>query len=125
MTTPLTQTADVVNRIIALTAQLHDIKRQVDDAAGQWTNISAANNLANFPTAPLLTTGELGTADVAPNVAHVVDTRVAGTGALISRAVSANDVAGMLGVLQGISTAIGGGAVSANGAAVQLIAKTL
>ena len=45
MTTPLTQTADVVNRIIALTAQLHDIKRQVDDAAGQWTNISAANNL--------------------------------------------------------------------------------
>ena len=39
--------------------------------------------------------------------------------------VAANDLASMLTLLQGVSSAIGGAAVSANGAALSLLAKAL
>ena len=121
-TTQETQAANTANTIINLTGSMLAIKQQIDAVSTQWTNLGVANMVNAFPTAPLLTTGGLGTADVSPNVAHPIDTRTT-DGALINRAIAANDIASMLTYLQGLSTAIGGGAASANGAAPSLLAK--
>ena len=122
--TPETQAADVANRIIGVAAQLNGIAQQIAAISAQWTNGTVATKLNAFPTAPLLTTGALGTADGSPNTANPIDTRTT-DGALINRAISATTLAGLLTYLQGIGTAIGGGAISANGASVQQVAQTL
>ena len=124
MITQQTQTANTVNTMMSLLAQFAALQQQVDTTSAQWTNLSVANMINAFPTAALATTGALGTADGSPNVAHVIDTRTT-DGALINRAISANDLASILTVLQGISSVIKGSAVSANGATVSLIAKVL
>lgn len=117
-----TQAADVVNQIISITASVSQLAQQIASVSTQWTNLSVANMVNAFPTAPALTTGALGTADGTPNVAHPIDVRTT-DGALISRAISANDIAGMLTFLQGVQSVVNGSAVSANGAAASLIAK--
>lgn len=121
-TTRETQAAGVANLILQLVAQAQSLKLSIDQASATWTNLSVANMINAFPSAPTLTTGALGTADGTPNVANVIDTRTV-DGALLLRAISANDIASMLTFLQGVSSCIGGSAVSANGAAVSLIAK--
>jgi hypothetical protein len=118
------QVANVANTLISLTAQLSAIQTQITAANAAWTNLSAATKLNNFPTAALTTTGGLGTPDGSPVVTNPINTGVA-PGTLLSRAVSADDLAGILGFLNGIGAGIGGSAVSANGAAVQLVAKCL
>lgn len=123
-TTRQTQAADVANGIIGLVAQAQNLKASIDALSSRWTNLSVANMVNAFPTAPTLTNGALGTADVTPNVVNVIDVRTV-DGALIGRAISANDIASMLTFLQGLSTCIGGGAVSANGAAASLTAKAM
>ena len=122
--TPETQVADVVNQILAISASLNGTAAQIAAVSAKWTNLSVANKINAFPTAALLTTGALGTADVSPVVANPIDVRTT-DGGLISRAISANTIAGLLTYLQGIQTAIGGGAISANGASVQQVAQTL
>jgi hypothetical protein len=122
--TPETQAAAVANALINLAAALNGIQQQINTASAQWTNLSVANKLQAFPTTALLASGALGTADVSPVQTNPIDTRVA-TGSDISRPISYGSIAGLLTYLQGVSTAIGGGAVSANGAAVQLVALTL
>lgn len=121
--TPETQVANTTNQIIALASSCVGLAAQIAAVSAAWTNLSVATKLNAFPTAPLLTTGVLGTADGSPNVANPIDVRVT-PGSDISRAISANDVAGLLTVLQGVLAVIGGSAVSLNGAAVQLLAKT-
>lgn len=118
------QTAGVANGIIACVAQCQGLKLQIDALSTQWTNLSVANMLNAFNTAASTTTGGIGTVDGSPNVAHVINTAVA-PGSELSRAISANNIAAMLTFLQGVSSAIGGSAVSANGAAVSLIALAL
>lgn len=124
MTTQETQVAGVANQIINLTNTLHGIGGQIAELSALWTNISAATKLNAFPTAALTTTGGLGTADGTPSTSNPINTGVA-PGTALSRAISSNNIAGLLTYLQGVQSAIGGSAVSANGAATQLIALCL
>jgi hypothetical protein len=124
MITQEIQAANVANQIISLTSALYGIGQQISQASAAWTNLSVANKLNAFPTAALTSTGGLGTPDGAPVDSNPINVGVA-PGTAISRAISANDLAALLGYLQGIATAIGGGAVGANGAAVQLVAKAV
>lgn len=124
MTTQETQVAAVANSLISLASGLYSIQQQINQVSSAWTNLSAATKLNAFPTAALTTTGGIGTADGSPVVANPINTGVL-PGSEINRAISANDLASLLTYLQGISSAIGGSAVSANGAAAQLVAKTL
>lgn len=124
MTTQETQVAAVANSLISLASGLYSIQQQINQVSSAWTNLSAANKLNAFPTAPLTTTGGIGTPDGTPVVSNPINTGVL-PGSEINRAISANDLASLLTYLQGISSAIGGSAVSANGAAAQLVAKTL
>lgn len=119
-----TQAAAVANNIIAMCAQLNGIAAAIAAISTQWTNLSVANKVNAFPTAPLLTTGALGTADGSPTVANPIDVRVS-PGSDISRAISPNNLASMLTFIQGVQSAINGSAVSANGAASQLVALAL
>lgn len=121
MSTQQDQAVGVANQLLNLTSQLWSIQQQINNASAAWTNLGVAAKVNAFPTAPLTTTGGLGTADVTPTVANPIDTRVS-PGSLLSVAISPNNLASILTYLQGISTAIGGGAVSINGAAVQLVA---
>lgn len=121
MATQQDQAVALVNQIIALAASLHATQSQIAEVSSAWTNLSAAAKVNALPTAPLSATGALGTADGAANPADPIDTRVTPA---VTQAISANNIAGLLTYLQGVSTAIGGGAVTANGAAAQLIALT-
>lgn len=121
--TPETQTANTANQIIALSSACVGLATQINTVSAAWTNGTVATKLNAFPTAPLLTTGALDVADGTPNTAHPIDVRMS-PGSDISRAISANDIASLLTVLQGVANVIGGMAVSLNGAAVQLLAKT-
>lgn len=121
MATQQDQTIALVNSIISTAATLYDIQQQISRLSSAWTNLSAANKVNALPTAPLTTNGGLGTADGAPNVGNPIDTRAMPA---VVQAISANNIASLLTYLQGISTAIGGGAITANGAAAQLVALT-
>ena len=119
------QTAGIANQIISLTSQLYGIGQAINLLSSQWTNLSVANKLNAFPTSPLTPTGGITSpGDAEPVVTDPIDI-TQNPGSLLSRAMSANDLAGLLTFLQGVASVIGGGAVSANGAAAQLIAKTL
>lgn len=120
-TTQQDQAVAVVNLIINLTATLYDLQQQINRVSFQWTNLSVATKLQSAPTAVQTATGGLGAADGSPNVAHPIDTRIVSA---ISNPISATDLASLLTYLQGIATAIGGGALLANNAAPQLVALT-
>lgn len=121
MITQEIQAANLANTMIALVAELQQIATAVTSCSNQWTNLSAANLLNAFPTAPLSSTGGIGSADGSPNTAHPINVTVS-PGSEINRAISANNLASMLTYLQGVQSAINGSAVSANGAALQLLA---
>lgn len=125
MVTQETQVAGLANQIINLTSALDGVRLQINALSSEWTNISAATKLNAFPTAPLTTTGGIGgTPDGTPVTTNPINTGVA-PGSLVTRAISASNIAGLLTYLQGVASAIGGSAVSANGAAAQQIALTL
>lgn len=123
MATPTqeTQVANVANNILSLTASMVGISQQISVISSQWTNLSAANKLNQFPTAVLTATGGLGSSDGSPNTANPINTNLA-PGTEINVAVSANIIASMLTYLQGIQLVINGSAVTADGAAAQLLA---
>jgi hypothetical protein len=125
MVTPQTQAIGLANQLISYTQQAAELSAQIDALHAQLTNISAFTLINAFPTIALdAMGGESGTSDVSPNVAHPVNINIF-PGNQITRAISATDLAGLDTFLQGVSSAIKGSAVSANGAAVQLVAKTL
>lgn len=123
MSTQENQVATTANSIIQLLAAAYQLQQQINAVSSAWTNLSAATKLNAFPTAPLSSTGGLGTADGSSVTTDPIDTRVA-PGTQIVMAVSATQIAGMLTGLQGIASVVGGSAVSANGALAQLIALT-
>ena len=118
------QAAGVANNVLALMQQAYQFQQTINQVALQWTNLSAATLLSNFNTAPLLASGALGTADGSPNTAHPIDTRTA-PGSELNAAVSEANLASMMTALQGFANAMGGTAVSANGAVPQLVALAL
>lgn len=123
-TTQEMQVATLANSMITTVQTLYAISQQINQMSALWTNLGAATKLNAFPTTATLTTGALGTADVSPSTTNPIDVRVA-PGSDVSRAISSTNLAGLLTYLQGVSNAIGGTAVSANGAAPQLVAVCL
>lgn len=115
------QVATVANTLGSLLTQCAGLQQQIATASADWTNIGAAALLNAFPTYTPDSTGGIGTPDGSSNTAHPINTSVA-PGNEITLALSANQYASILTLLQGISSAIGGAAVSANGAASQLLA---
>jgi hypothetical protein len=118
------QVANLANQILNLTSALAGIQAQINMVSSAWTNLSAANKLNAFPTAAATTTGGIGTVDSTPVTTNPINVNIL-PGNEITRAISATSIAGLLTYLQGVSSAIGGSAVSANGAAAQLVALTL
>lgn len=118
------QVANAANQIITLTAQAYAMGIQIGELSALWTNLSAATKLNNFPTAAASLTGGLGVPDTDPVTTNPINPTAA-PGNLVNRALSANNVAGLLTFLQGLQSCINGSAVSANGAAAQLIALCL
>jgi len=123
MATLEVQVATLANTLIQLGASAISLQTQINLASSAWTNLGAANLLNAFNTAGATSTGGLGTADGSPNTAHPIDTRTA-PGSELIQAISANNIASLLTALQGISSCIGGSAVSANGATVSILALT-
>lgn len=115
--------AAVANGLLAACSAAWSLQQQINALSAAWTNLTAANMLNAFNTAPLTTTGGLGTADTTPVTTHPIDTRTA-PGSELAISVSSTQLAGMLTGLQGIASVIGGSAVSANGALAQLMALT-
>lgn len=123
-TTQELQVAGLANQIMSLSAQLYGMGQQINALSAMWTNLSAATKLNAFPTAAATTSGALGTADGSSNVANPIDVRVT-IGSDLNRAISANNLAGLLTYLQGVASVINGSAVGANGAAAQIVALCL
>lgn len=116
--------AALAMQMVNTVAQLYATGQTITQMAALWTNLSAANKLNAFPTAALNTTGGIGTPDGSPTPANPININVT-TGNELTLAISANNLAGLLTYLQGVASAIGGSAVSANGAAPQLVALCL
>lgn len=121
------QVAALANSMMLLVAQLNGPSgtlAQIQAINTAWTQLSAANKLNAFPTAAATTTGALGTADVTPVVSNPINVGV-NPGTELLRGISANNLASINTYLQGIAAALQGSAVSANGAAPQLVALCL
>lgn len=121
MSTQQDQTIAVANQLFTLANNLSGIASQIAVVSSTWSNLSAANKLNAMATAAAATTGGLGSADGSSVVTNPIDTRVSGQASL-SKAISANNISSILTFLQGVQSAINGSAVSANGAAPQLLA---
>jgi hypothetical protein len=121
------QVANLANSIVLMVTALNGtngILSQISQISSQWTALSAANKLNAFPTAAPTGSGGLGTPDESPVTTNPINIGVA-PGTELSRAISANNFAGLLTYLQGVSSVLSGSSVSANGAAAQLIALCL
>lgn len=114
MATAQSQAIGVANQIISCAQQLLALKVQIDAASAAWTDDAVANTLNALQTCALAADGSLGAVDGTPNVAHPINTA---TYTALSRALSANQIASMLTIIQNISTYVNGGAVSATASA--------
>lgn len=110
MATEQSQAIGVANGIIAAAQQLQAFYTSMTTLNQQWTDDAVANTLNALATAAQNTDGSLGTADTTPNTAHPIDTRVVTT---LSRAISANEIASLLTIMQNVLTYVNGSAVSA------------
>jgi hypothetical protein len=112
--TPQSQAVGIINEILQAAIDMDSLYERVVSISQRWTDDSVANTVNALQTTALNADGSQGTPDVAPNVAHPLNPQL--YPALI-RAVSANQVAGMLTIIQGLKTYVEGGAVSATASA--------
>lgn len=120
MSTPQTQAVGLVNSLISLVQTVTAEAGSIDDLSALWTSAAVANTVNAFATRALNADGSLGAADATPNNQHPIDPAVG-----VSKALSANDIAGILTSLQGVRDVVNGKAVAANGATISLFAKCL
>lgn len=86
------------NTVIGFMSQLQGLRQQINDFITQYNSEGYSTIWNNQATAPQAANGTLGTADGTPNVAHPIDTRVAGQ--TLNKAVSANQLVAGVVVLQ-------------------------
>ncbi len=110
MATEQTQAIQNANAIISLAGQLLTLSQQITSASNAWTDDSTANVLNAMGTVTLNADGTLGAADGSPNVAHPLNLALYPA---LSRALSANQIAALLTILNNIPTYVAGSAVSA------------
>lgn len=110
MSTPQTQAIGVANAIILAAQALLTLSQTIQAASLAWTDDAVANELNALQTCALSTDGSLGAVDGSPNVSHPINTAQYPT---LVRALSANQIAAMLTIINAIPTYVGGGAVPA------------
>lgn len=125
MSTPQTQSVGLVNDLISLVQTATSVAGQIDSLYTLWTNAQTGDVIRAFPTAVFAADGTLGAPDATPDSTHPMDTREGLPAAGIQRALSANDVVGIITSLLGVRDVIRGQAVPPNSATVQLFAKCL
>lgn len=110
------------NEIMSLLANLATLQAQIDALSAHYTSLNAATILAALPTCVFAADGTLGTADVAPNTGHPIDTRVA-VSAGLNRAVTSFVLGSGLTILQQVSALLTGGVPSQQASAKDIIAQ--
>lgn len=99
-----------VNTIINLASQLLTLSSAIAAVNNAWLDDGTANVINAMGTVTLNTDGTLGTADLTANVTHPFNVVTYPT---LLRAISANQVASLLTVLNNIPTYVAGTAVAA------------
>lgn len=125
MSTPQTQSVGLINDLIGLVQTATTVAGQIDSLYTLWTNAQTGDVIRAFPTAAFMADGTLGSPDATPDSTHPMDTRNGLPADGITRALSANDVVGIITSLLGVRDVIRGQPVAANGATVQLFAKCI
>jgi hypothetical protein len=110
MATQQTQAIQNVNTIISLAQQLLALSTSITSINNAWQDDGTANVINAMGTQALNTDGSLGAADGSPNNAHPMNLTTYPT---LSRAISANQVASLLTVLNNIPVYVSGSSVSA------------
>jgi hypothetical protein len=110
--TPQSQAIGIANQLISMAQVLNDLYQTVTILNQQWTDDAVANTLNAMGTVAQNADGSLGAADATPNPAHPLNLTTYPT---LYRAVSANQIASLLTILQNILTYVNGSAVSATG----------
>lgn len=108
--TPQTQAIAIANTIIGLAQQLKTLSDQIAAVNLQWQDDGTANTLNALATTTVNVDGTAGTVDGTPNVAHPINVAVY---TALNRAISANDLASLLTVLNSVPNYVAGGAISA------------
>jgi hypothetical protein len=116
--TQQSQAIQIANNLCAIDSLLMSVYQQMVALDAAWTDTGAATVIAAMATAPLLADGSLGTADVTPNVAHPIDTRIFPT---VQHTLSSNQIGQIKTILDGIVTYVNGLAVTTQPGARQIL----
>lgn len=98
--TKQSQAIQSANTLISNAAQLFELYQSIKANAQQFSDLNVGGLLNSLSTAALNADGSLGAADVSPNNANPLDTRLYG----LSRSVSANQLNAMINTLNFIVT---------------------
>lgn len=109
MPTIQSQAIQNANTIMNLATQLLSLSQQVTIVNNAWLDDATANTLNAMGTVALNADGTLGTADPSPNTSHPLNLALYPT---LNRALSANQIASMLTVLNSIPSFVAGNAIA-------------
>jgi hypothetical protein len=108
--TPQTQAIQNANTIVSLSQQLFNLSAAITQANQAWQNNGSGGILAAMGTVALNADGSLGTADVVPVISHPLNPA---TYPGLARALSSNQYASLLTIINNIPTYVGGTQVNA------------
>jgi hypothetical protein len=108
--TPQSQAIGIANQLITAADTLIQLDYVISQINQQWTDVGTANILNAMGTVAQNVDGSMGATDGTANVAHPLNPATYGS---LLRAVSANQLASMLTVLNNIPLYINGSAISA------------
>ena len=118
--TSQSQAVAIANNLIGIAQSLYGLQTSIQQATGQFTQLTLATPLGAMATTAVNTDGSLGTADATPVSGHVIDTRVITS---LNRAVSATTIESLVTLLQAVNTLLSGSTVSQQGQAPQVLAQ--
>lgn len=109
--TPQTQAITIVNQLISITQQLYSLSQDIGQINNRWATNGVATTLSAFATVSLNADGSLGTADATSNVAHPFSPVVYPS---VNRAISSNQTAQLLTVLNSFVNFCNGSAIASS-----------
>lgn len=113
-----TQSIQVANTIIGLSAQLLAIYQQIVILDAAWTDNGVANVLNALGTVALNVDGSTGAVDGSANVTHPINPALFPS---LSRTLSATQITSLKTILDNVVTYVNGGAVSATASARSIL----
>ena len=118
--TSQSQAVSIANNLIGIAQSLYGLQTSIQQATGQFTELTLATPLGAMATTAVNADGSLGTADATPVSGHVIDTRVI-TG--LNRAIPATTISSLVTLLQAVNTLLSGSTVTQQGQAPQVLAQ--